>query len=251
MHFFDNNSQREHAMPKSVPISIAVLAALVVLIVIAAGCSKKETPKETAVDAGEAQQTGGEAGGSVEDAGVDEPVLEMVREYSKDIDSLWGYDENGERVSYPGVSFLVQSDAKATYATKTMKELEDRLSGQGYEVFVVDKAYGMGMDRLAVLKTDDRFEILKVMQTGGYNYDIFPKDVQEKLHDWDSRFGIYMLGAGNDWAEMEFTGRPDDMDAFAKEVYEFCPDVVEQGTGSVESLAKEMDDTGTIFLWWD
>jgi hypothetical protein len=35
------------------------------------------------------------------------------------------------------------------------------------------------------------------------------------------------------------------------EVYEFCPDVVDQGTDTVEGLESEIKKSGTIFLWWD
>jgi hypothetical protein len=41
------------------------------------------------------------------------------------------------------------------------------------------------------------------------------------------------------------------MVAFAREVYAFCPDVVDQGTGAVEALAAEMSRTNTLYLWWD
>ena len=39
--------------------------------------------------------------------------------------------------------------------------------------------------------------------------------------------------------------------AFAREVYAFCPDVVDQGTETVEALAAEMKQENTVYLWWD
>jgi len=41
------------------------------------------------------------------------------------------------------------------------------------------------------------------------------------------------------------------MRAFAEEVYQFCPDVVDQGAGSIDALAEEMKRTNALFLWWD
>jgi hypothetical protein len=38
---------------------------------------------------------------------------------------------------------------------------------------------------------------------------------------------------------------------FAKEVYQFCPDVVDQGTETVEALASERKRTNRVYLWWD
>lgn len=235
-------------MRRTICVYIAALAAL---LVMAGGCSKKEAPvEEPAAVVDEAAQDSGEApaGGRTD---IDEDVLAKIGKYASEYDSLEGYNDIGERVAYPGVTFMVESDARATRAIKAVRELRRELEGQGYGVFIVDMAFGMGMDRLAVIKSDDRFEILRVMQTGGVNYDVFPKDVQERLREWDERFGIDILGAGFDWAQAEFVNKPDDMDAFAAEVYEFCPDVVEQGSGSVEALAKEMSDTNSVFLWWD
>jgi len=38
---------------------------------------------------------------------------------------------------------------------------------------------------------------------------------------------------------------------FAKEMYKVCPDIVDQGTGSIEALAEEMKKTKRLFFWWD
>ena len=54
-----------------------------------------------------------------------------------------------------------------------------------------------------------------------------------------------------DFVEAVFVKQPAGMDAFAREVYEFCPDVVEQGVGTVKALADEMRRSGTLYLWWD
>lgn len=60
-----------------------------------------------------------------------------------------------------------------------------------------------------------------------------------------------IVGAGGDWIEAEFVNQPKHMQVFAEEVYEFCPDVVDQGTDTVEALAEEMQETNLLFLWWD
>jgi hypothetical protein len=37
----------------------------------------------------------------------------------------------------------------------------------------------------------------------------------------------------------------------AQHLYEFCPDIVDQGCGSVDALADELAMTGRLVLWWD
>ena len=41
------------------------------------------------------------------------------------------------------------------------------------------------------------------------------------------------------------------MDEFAKEVYAFCPDSVEQGVGDLKSLKEYIEKEKGIWLWWD
>lgn len=51
--------------------------------------------------------------------------------------------------------------------------------------------------------------------------------------------------------EVRFATKPADLEGFAQEVYRFCPDIVDQGTGSVSGLEDEVGKTQTLFLWWD
>jgi hypothetical protein len=55
----------------------------------------------------------------------------------------------------------------------------------------------------------------------------------------------------SDWAEANFIQKPTNMTKFAQELYEFCPDVVDQGAGSIEELEKEMNAFDILYLWWD
>ncbi|MGQ0423169.1 DUF4253 domain-containing protein, partial [Bacillus sp. HC-Mk] len=55
------------------------------------------------------------------------------------------------------------------------------------------------------------------------------------------------------WVDAIFSALPTDeeMQSFAQEMYEFCPDIVEQGTESIEELVEEIKKTKKLFLWWD
>jgi hypothetical protein len=61
------------------------------------------------------------------------------------------------------------------------------------------------------------------------------------------------VGAGYDWIDANFIVLLTDqeMKSFAQEMYEFCPDIVEQGTGSIEELIEEIKETKKLALWWD
>jgi hypothetical protein len=123
--------------------------------------------------------------------------------------------------------------------------------GTEYFVFRSEQHFGQAPDEVSVLKTADQFEVLRVMGTNGWNYDLSPDSVIACLKQWDAEYGLAVRGAGFDWVEAVIERLPSDMRAFAESVYAFCPDVVEQGTQTVAALADEMRRAGTLYLWWD
>jgi len=42
-----------------------------------------------------------------------------------------------------------------------------------------------------------------------------------------------------------------DADALARRFYAFCPDVVNQGTETVDALARELRESKQLYCWWD
>jgi hypothetical protein len=113
------------------------------------------------------------------------------------------------------------------------------------------RGYGIEADQIAVLRSEEPFAAIQLMGSHGGNYNIWPEDIIARFTVWDDRFGLLLTGAGDDWVEAAFKRQPADMLAFAKEVYAFCPDVVEQGTETLSVLAKEMAASNHVFLWWD
>ena len=55
----------------------------------------------------------------------------------------------------------------------------------------------------------------------------------------------------NGMKDLDFKKLPSDLDAFSEEVYEFCPDSVDQGVGEVENLKELIKEMNGIWLWWD
>jgi hypothetical protein len=60
-----------------------------------------------------------------------------------------------------------------------------------------------------------------------------------------------LVGAGGEWLEARLRTPPPDWQAFAKEVAAFCPNVVDQCTGDVATLAKEMAENNSVYCSWD
>lgn len=173
----------------------------------------------------------------------------LLRETDGTMEPLLGYDEEGSRVPAEGATVPVPKDE----ARALIVRLHPELKKKGYLIFRSEQHFGFDgkPDRVAVLKTTDPFEVLRVMGTNGINCDIDNAAVIAKMREWTGRCGLTLIGAGLDWCEALFGRPPSDMTAFAQEVYEFCPDIVDQGTGSVRKLAEEMKASGSLYLWWD
>jgi hypothetical protein len=180
--------------------------------------------------------------------GFDKKVLILVKEETQEhIQRLTGYDENDYQIMVNGISVDVPEDRSARILTKLRK----RLKPLHYMVFVVAMNDGLKRDTIGVIKGADQYDILRIMQTSGKEYGVLTEDVLVRLKDWEKIFSFDIIGADNDWVEIEFKTLPKDLKFFAEEVYDYCPDAVDQGAGNINGLMKEMRSTRRLFLWWD
>ncbi|RPJ08054.1 MAG: DUF4253 domain-containing protein [Spirochaetaceae bacterium] len=125
------------------------------------------------------------------------------------------------------------------------------LAGTGYIIFISEMDFLNGVSFLTLIKSDDQMDILNYEKPDGINYGIEAADLFKRLMIWDGLFGLVILGADYDWVYIRFKKLPQDIAAFADEVYKFCPDSVDQGVGSVEELIIEIKNSRELFLWWD
>lgn len=135
-------------------------------------------------------------------------------------------------------------------ARKILKEQLDKFISEGKYIFIsefLNNKYYIAL----VGSTSDPYEIIAEVGTNGANYDIDTIDIITKYKKWDKEFGIRPVGIGTDFCECEIINKNIGYKELAEEIYEFCPDVVDQGTGSIELLEDEIKQTGRIFLWWD
>jgi hypothetical protein len=180
--------------------------------------------------------------------GIPEAFLRTAKGAGSTLRRLQGMDEEGTPVDANGITI----DVPFKSASATARELQEGAPA-GVFVFVSKHNFGLGarLDSVSALRAASQFEALQVMGTNAWNYDFGPDRIIQRMKGWHERFGLVIRGVGFDWVEAEFVRQPTDMQAFASEVYEFCPDVVTQGTNTVDALAKEMQRTNTVYLWWD
>ena len=145
-----------------------------------------------------------------------------------------------------GVEFGLDSGRVRTVLSLLRKRL-----GAEYLVFQSERGYGYRPDSIGVLKSRDTISILRAMSTSGTNYDMDTDSIIAIVHRWQRNYGFRLQAAGGDWLEGQISPPATQWAALAKEVYAACPDVVDQGTNTVEALEAEMRRTNLLFCWWD
>jgi hypothetical protein len=92
-----------------------------------------------------------------------------------------------------------------------------------------------------------KFSTLVELGTNGINADQDTEDVVKKLMDWDERYGIEMSEISHDGLCVKFAGLPAQgpaLDLLCQEIYDFCPDVIDQGFGCMGEMIAMMEEQG-------
>lgn len=145
----------------------------------------------------------------------------------------------------------IKITAKAENATHIVRNFRERLKTENLIIYKSAENYGNEDDVVTIIRSDNKFESLYFEGTNAVNYDIYTDQIIEKLKTWDSKYGIEIYGAGLDFVSGEFKMQPTDTQEIANEMYAFCPDIVDQGVGSIKELIKTLKDSKQFFLWWD
>jgi hypothetical protein len=222
---------------------------LILMLLSLLACEKRIQKKEVTLDEAEIALA--------DTLGFDREVLLEVKSYahvplgqlktvfSEYLPETKKFEQTETR--HNGITFSTDQER----ARKIILQLNDSLKAKGYRIFLSEMHFGYSPDQVAVIKSNDQFDILRIKQTDGINYGLDNNAVITQLKKWYEMYPFEITGADLDWVEAEFIQQPKDMLQFAKEVYKFCPDVVEQGTETVERLAREMKRSNTLYLWWD
>ena len=131
--------------------------------------------------------------------------------------------------------------------------LKDNFKIKGYSIFLLENNFNLSnkLDNIGVLKTTDKFTVLKQVATDGINFDITNDSLITIIKTFDKKYSLELIGASGDWCEFIIHNEPQNWLQFANEVYKVCPDVVDQGAGTIQALADEMKKTKRLYFWWD
>ncbi|MEW8390464.1 MAG: DUF4253 domain-containing protein [Candidatus Thiodiazotropha sp.] len=104
---------------------------------------------------------------------------------------------------------------------------------------------------LVVFASDNHLDILRVAQTDGVNFGLTTESIVSKLESWNKEYGVDIWQAETDTIQLTLNILPADLEAFQKEVYAFCPDIVDQGSGNINDIGNYLKQGKAVYLWWD
>jgi hypothetical protein len=191
---------------------------------------------------------------------IDTALVSLIREKSRarlDLfvpDSIWTWDDKTGDYSVRASTLEgIMLEATSADASSLCDYYRKRCNQKGHTIYVYDQNFGIDneKDKVAIVNTADKYEILRETGTDGINYDIDNDSVISIVKTLDAKYELTLAGCGLDWCLFYIGKNPDNWNAMAKEVYNVCPDVVDQGTGTVEDLGAELKEYGMLYLWWD
>ncbi len=181
---------------------------------------------------------------------ADKSIQETLLKYNaKYLHSFKRYFESfyGQEPSVLGSVYTIDS----RNALDAVRELQGIVKGKYAFQIEMNLNIGDEKDKIAIIAANNQFDLLRIMQIQGNDFQIGNDKIIEWFHKWANQFEYQIVGVGIDFIMADILKPPKDYDTLAKEIYSMCPDVVDQGTGTIEDLAKEMKESKLLYFWWD
>ncbi|WCO00314.1 DUF4253 domain-containing protein [Psychroserpens ponticola] len=167
---------------------------------------------------------------------------------------VWNYDKEGNEEHYvlnKGVVFKFVEEQKAHSIFNAY--YEQVVKGNNY-IFLTnmdfDESYNTYYD-IVIIDGSDPFKIIELIGTNGVNYDVYNPDIIKKLKAWDSQINFKFVVIDVSRIHAYIGKLPRDINKFSNEVYEFCPDVIDQGYGTMDEMISDYTENKYFWLWWD
>lgn len=125
------------------------------------------------------------------------------------------------------------------------------LRAKGFLIFRSRQNYGSVPDVVTVIRGNSSYDILRIQKTEAPGYKLETGAIIAWLKERQKDAPFVITGASQDRVEARFIRQPADMQAFARKVLAFAPDVRHEGARTAEKLAEQMKKTNGFFLLWD
>jgi hypothetical protein len=169
--------------------------------------------------------------------GVDADLAEMMRNRTGAQGTLL---RGADRDAPIGIQWPIESTA----SVNLVQQLRAELGKRGLVVFVADRSYGTGPDRVAIVRASEPFEVIDKRIASP------EKEARlAKLRAWHAQAAWDLLGAGEDWVEIEFREPLANPEHWVAEIVAAAPPVGD-GADSRIALRETLVRTRRALLWW-
>jgi hypothetical protein len=142
-------------------------------------------------------------------------------------------------------TFHVHSSKKKSL---DLRRVHEDFLKRGFYAFSTDTT---NTTQLALAPTADKYDLIAAFETNGWNYNIGPEHIALWLRELEEEIPFRLTAFQHDSVAGHFTAPRKDPHGLARRMYEFCPDIVDQGTGDVDALAELLAERDGLFFWWD
>ncbi|MBR1824006.1 MAG: DUF4253 domain-containing protein [Ruminococcus sp.] len=193
------------------------------------------------------------------------------------LEDIWSvYEDEGDHEEYR--NRLMSSDLShgGEFLSKRFKEYVDMIKEEEDENYSVEELYGEYSDNIKPLSfflnvdkksrsdnekllllrvpADEPWKVFAWLPIGGWNECPETEDVMAVCKYWYEKYKAVPAFISKDELQM-YVATPinhgDDAVKLAEEQYGFCNDTVDQGVGSIMSLAGSLIGSNIWYFWWD
>lgn len=107
---------------------------------------------------------------------------------------------------------------------------------------------------ILLIPAEHSWQIPAYLRWGGWNACPAPEYHVAALRRWHDLYGAEVVGMSGDVINLRVRRPPQDRAAaiaLACEQYAYCPDFVDQGTGTITALGAGLINSDWWFFWWD
>jgi hypothetical protein len=113
-----------------------------------------------------------------------------------------------------------------------------------------DDAWNTQYD-LVLAPVPNQIALIRFVGTEPVNYGLSTEDVVEWFEQKETEFDFEIIVADLSRIEARLTSEPKSYRKLAKEIYKFCPDVIDQGHEDMNELIEYLETTQHMWFWWD
>ena len=178
--------------------------------------------------------------------GFDENIALLVKQISdnSEISQLVECLESDEDLLTNGITIDVDEDE----AYEVIDQLWEALDEIGYIAFYCERNFGDAPDKIAVIKSDDELDLLRIMHPEGIEGDPTTDQIIAKITEWRIRYPIRLIGADYNWVEIVLSSDMTNIKDLTSEVNALWPDVVSNMADDYEEFIKYVEESHIIFL---